>query len=566
MKNAKKGLSALIITAISATSLCFGMNTFSAEADTVTASGSDAVSGAGSGYESALFDTESIMTVDILMDEDKWQDFLDNAASEQYCRCDVVINGETFRNVGIRAKGNTSLSNIARDDTTDRYSLKIKFDKYVEGQTCHGLDKLVLNNNYADATCMKEAVVYDMFAYLSADASLYNYSKLCVNGEYFGLYLAFEAVKDSFLMRNYGTYEGKLYKPENMDGSSRPSGQNRELREDPAGRGGNPPQAPDEGNQSTQVPDEENRSQQIPDEGNRPDEGLMDKGQNGPGAGVKTRGPGGSGEGGSNLEYSDDDLDSYETIWEGAVNDSSAADHRRVVDALKAISEGDLSTIEEYMDVDNILKYMAVHEFVVNDDSLSGNMAHNYYLYEHGGQVNIIPWDYNLAFGGMGGNNPGLPQSSDNADRADQVKGSGATSVVNDPIDDSWGSTSFFDVLLDNEEYNSRYHEYLQMLVDYVEGGRYEEVTKEIRSGIDELVRTDPTAFYTYEEYENACKVLDEVVDLRAQSIKGQLDGTIPSTSAGQREDSSSLIDASHINTSDMGTMKLNDFRSPVMI
>ncbi|MBQ6574673.1 MAG: CotH kinase family protein, partial [Lachnospiraceae bacterium] len=195
-----------------------------------------------------------------------------------------------------------------------------------------------------------------------------------------------------------------------------------------------------------------------------------------------------------------------------------------------------------------------------------------------GGQVNIIPWDYNLAFGGMGGmsgmdgRNPETTRSAGeadpgkNADEAAENRTAGATGTVNDPIDDSWGSTSFFDVLLDNEEYNSRYHEYLQMLVDYVEGGRYEEVTKEIRSGIDELVRTDPTAFYTYEEYENACIVLDEVVDLRAQSIKGQLDGTIPSTSAGQREDSSSLIDASHINTSDMGTMKLNDFRSPVMI
>ena len=42
------------------------------------------------------------------------------------------------------------------------------------------------------------------------------------------------------------------------------------------------------------------------------------------------------------------------------------------------------------MDVDNILKYMAVHTFVVNDDSLSGTMAHNYYLYEYNGKLNIL--------------------------------------------------------------------------------------------------------------------------------------------------------------------------------
>ena len=39
--------------------------------------------------------------------------------------------------------------------------------------------------------------------------------------------------------------------------------------------------------------------------------------------------------------------------------------------------------------------------FVVNDDSLSGTMAHNYYLYEYNGKLNILPWDYNLSFGGM---------------------------------------------------------------------------------------------------------------------------------------------------------------------
>ena len=120
-------------------------------------------------YESTLFDTSEIMTVNIIMDEDQWQELLDNAISEKYYACDVEINGETISNVGIRTKGNTSLSSIANDPDTDRYSFKIKFDKYVDGQTCMGLDKLVLNNNFADATNRKEALVYDMFQYLGAD-------------------------------------------------------------------------------------------------------------------------------------------------------------------------------------------------------------------------------------------------------------------------------------------------------------------------------------------------------------------------------------------------------------
>ena len=238
---------------------------------------------------------------------------------------------------------------------------------------------------------------------------------------------------------------------------------------------------------------------------------------------------------GANLNYTDDELDSYSTIWEGEITGTSTGDHRRVVTALKNISEG--TDLETYLDVDNILKYMAVHAFAVNMDSLSGNMAHNYYLYEYDGQLNLLPWDYNLSFGGM---------SMGNTD---------ATSMVNDAIDTPFSGTDFFDKLLENEEYLAKYHEYLQKLVDeYVNGGQFEETYNRIRSQIDSLVETDPTAFYNADEYEEAVQMLYEVVGLRAESIEGQLNGTIPSTDEGQKEDPSALIDASGIALSVMGS------------
>ena len=103
-------------------------------------------------YESKLFDTDEIISVDILMDEDQWNSMLANAMSEEYYACDVVINGEKISNVAIRPKGNTSLSAIAMDPDTNRFSLKLEFGHFEKGQTCFGLDKLILNNNYADAT------------------------------------------------------------------------------------------------------------------------------------------------------------------------------------------------------------------------------------------------------------------------------------------------------------------------------------------------------------------------------------------------------------------------------
>ena len=483
-------------------------------------------------YESALFDTDKVLDINIRIDEDDWQTMLDNAINEEYVSCDVEIGGKTFTNVGIRPKGNTSLSSIVSDPDSDRYSFKLEFDKYVEGQTCFGLDKLVLNNNYADATNMKEAIVYDMYRFLGADASLYNYAILSVNGEYFGIYLALEAVEESFMLRNYGAANGALYKPEGMEMGGGKSG-------DDGNRGGN-----------------------LPDFGDMPDMGQMP--DFGDGAGDAAPGFGGNGDvgvleaadtnektdfgnfcnfgsfgsmggsGGADLNYTDDDLDSYETIWEGEVTDTGKQDHKRVVAALKAVSEG--TDLETYFDVDNILRYMAVHTFVVNADSLSGNMAHNYYLYESGGKLNILPWDYNLSFGGMNGGD--------------------ASSVVNDAIDTPFSGTQFFDTLLENEEYLEQYHAYLDRLVEeYVFGGGFDAAYTRIRAQIDTSVETDPNALYTYAEYSTAAEMLHETVRLRAESVRGQLDGSIPSTDAGQRTDSSALVDASSIDLSVMGTM-----------
>lgn len=490
-------------------------------------------------YQDKFFDTNNIIDINIVMDETQWNEMLKNARQEQYYECDVVINGTTFRQVGIRPKGNTSLSSIASDPDNNRYSFKLEFDQFVDGQTCFGLDKLALNNSYADTTNMKEAIIYDMFQFLDADASLYNYAKISVNNEYWGVYLALEAVEDSFMLRNYGMEKGYLYKPENMgrgnnNGDKKAEGNN--FHAPPEG-GSKMPENFENGAQNRpQIPNFETNTQ------NESAQGERNQFPNGGFGGGERAGRGGffgGMSGGSNLNYTDDNLDSYQTIWNGEVTDSTKSDHKRVVEALKNVHEK--NNIEKYIDVDQVLKYMTVHNFSVNDDSLSGSMAHNYYLYEANGQISILPWDYNLAFGGM--------------HRAD------GTTVINEPIDDLWQGTKLLDFVLENEEYKARYHEYYNKLVnEYLLGGKFEEAYNRITSQIDELVKTDPNSMYTYEEYTKGIEVLYDAVMLRAESIKGQLNGTIPSTSEGQKTDSSKLVDASHLNLSDLGQFRMGGF------
>ena len=70
-------------------------------------------------------------------------------------------------------------------------------------------------------------------------------------------------------------------------------------------------------------------------------------------------------------------------------------------------------------------------------------------------------------------------------------------------------------------------------------------------------METDPTALYSYEAYEAAAKMLYQAVMLRAESVKGQIDGTIPATDEGQRAAPSLLVDASEIDISIMGAMDM---------
>ena len=65
----------------------------------------------------------------------------------------------------------------------------------------------------------------------------------------------------------------------------------------------------------------------------------------------------------------------------------------------------------------------------------------------------------------------------------------------------------------------------------------------------------DPTTFYTNEEYQAAAEMLRQTIELRAESILGQLEGTIPSTSEGQEAEPYKLLDCSSIDFSVMGNM-----------
>lgn len=164
-------------------------------------------------YAKHLFDQSTVHKIEITMDG--WDDFIDNCTDEKYRACAVTIDGEAQGTVGIRAKGNTSLSSMAQYDN-DRYSFKIEFDHYQKKKTYRGLDKLSLNNIIQDATYMKDNWSYTFMNQMGLASPLCSHTEIYVNGEYWGLYLAVEGVEEAFLERNYGEDYGELYKPDSL--------------------------------------------------------------------------------------------------------------------------------------------------------------------------------------------------------------------------------------------------------------------------------------------------------------------------------------------------------------
>jgi len=134
----------------------------------------------------------------------------------EYRSCNITINGETFYNVGIRPKGNSSLSQIARSDSK-RFSFKLDFSEYIDGQTYYGAEKIVLNNIMSDKTYMKEYLSYKLFDFMGVPSSACAYSNIRINGKDWGLYLAVEVIDESYIERHFGSVNGNLYKPEAME-------------------------------------------------------------------------------------------------------------------------------------------------------------------------------------------------------------------------------------------------------------------------------------------------------------------------------------------------------------
>ena len=96
---------------------------------------------------------------------------------------------------------------------------------------------------------------------------------------------------------------------------------------------------------------------------------------------------------------------------------------------------------------------------------------------------------------------------------------------------------------------------YSQFIADTVESGWLASEISRVSALIRPYVEADANTFYSAEAFDTAVEALQSYCALRGESVRGQLEGTIPSTSEGQRANDSALVDAGTLSISDMGVM-----------
>ena len=250
----------------------------------------------------------------------------------------------------------------------------------------------------------------------------------------------------------------------------------------------------------------------------KPDSSEMAGGK---GNGQNFKGENSGGNNAVKLLYTDDEISSYSEIFDNAKTDITDSDKERLIECLKNISEK--NDIEKYVDTESVIKYFAVHNFVCNGDSYTGDMIHNYYLYEDDGKLSMLPWDYNLAFGGFNGRD--------------------ASSQVNFSIEyENISDRPMVSFIFSDENYKQKYYDFYYNFVSKIDT---EKIISEADALISSYVEKDPTKFCTYEEYKEGVKTLTEFCNLRKESVLSQLSSE------------EKLIDASSINLSSMGNMNI---------
>jgi len=211
--------------------------------------------------------------------------------------------------------------------------------------------------------------------------------------------------------------------------------------------------------------------------------------------------------------------------------DESLDDLTKLIETLNAMPEGETGDIESVLDVESALKYIAANTVLSNYDSYQGDHNQNYYLYNDAGIFKVIPWDYNMSFGGFG-----------NEDLTGIDVDSPVSGITNTAL-------PLVDNLLAVETYYASYLSYINEFMTYFDD--FELQVAELADLIGPYVENDPTAFTSYDDFLYQISYQEDYVATtntelmppngahnRSDTIQPKTDANSSASEMAQRDDS----------------------------
>jgi len=145
-----------------------------------------------------FFNPNVLQRIELWLNDADWAKLKAAFQENTYYPADMVWNGQTVRNVGIRSRGLGSRS-------ATKPGLRVDFDRYSSSQQFLGLKSFVLDNLTQDPTGVKETVAMQFFTRLGIPAPRETHVQLYVNGAYNGLYGLVESVDKTMMGRVFGS-------------------------------------------------------------------------------------------------------------------------------------------------------------------------------------------------------------------------------------------------------------------------------------------------------------------------------------------------------------------------
>jgi len=272
-----------------------------------------------------------------------------NAGDGSRLPATLEMDGIVYDSVAIRYKGNISFM-IPEHDGNPKYPLNIDMNEHIKGQNLLGYNKLKLGNLMTDPTAVRAAVAYEIYRkYTVAPKSNMMKVNIGVVGQtatYYGVYSNSESINKGFLESHFNSKNGPLAKCD-----PNPAAQDTVCDKSGLGNG-------IDGEQLTAQPD------------------------------LKWYGP-------DTCQYYANYAMKRDYGWQELVELIDVLNHNE-------------NALDQHLNIDGVLWYMAVSMVIPNKDTYFGENAKNYYMYKHDdGLWHMLPWDVNESFGGVMGKSQG---------------------------------------------------------------------------------------------------------------------------------------------------------------